>query len=385
MRSLARSSIARTLFAASLLQIALVVGGVLLVGEIVKGPPGSHGGPSGVHRPPPLDRGLDRGPRAGPPPHRGPPSVRGPILTALAFGLAVGAVGALFVGGAIVGPIRRLSAAAEALGRGELSTRVGTVADNELGELGRTFDGMAERIEGLVRSERELLANVSHELRTPLARIRVALDLASEGDVSKVRAYLAEINTDLGELDALIEDVFTTTRFALAEPDAGGARIPLHFEVIEARAVLDRVIERFRTRYPGRSLVEDLSEALPELQADPKLLRRALDNLLDNAHKYSPKSDTPVHLRATVAKQKLRIEIKDHGTGIRAEDQKHLFTPFFRADRSRTRETGGVGLGLTLSKRLIEAHGGQISIDSRWGEGSVVVVELPVRASSLNA
>ncbi|ABC82685.1 HAMP domain-containing sensor histidine kinase [Anaeromyxobacter dehalogenans] len=273
---------------------------------------------------------------------------------------------------AIVAPVERLTAAARALGAGDLAARANVRAHGELGELGRSFDEMAARLEALVRGERELLANVSHELRTPLARIRVALELAAEGDAARARRYLGEIGQDLAELDALIEDVLDAARLEAR----GAAALRNEGHPVDLAAVAEEAAERFRGAHEGRALELDAGSGLPLLRGDAVLLRRLLDNLLDNAAKYS-EPPAPVRLSVRAEPDAAVVEVTDRGIGIPAEDLPRLFTPFFRTDRSRERGTGGTGLGLVLARRIAEAHGGSISVESAPGQGSTFRVRLP--------
>jgi signal transduction histidine kinase len=274
----------------------------------------------------------------------------------------------------IVAPLERLTRAARALGEGDLSTRSGIRRRDEVGELARAFDEMAERLERLVRNERELLANVSHELRTPLSRIRVALELGEEGDAERARKYLKEIGSDLAELEQLLEDVLTAARL---DAHKGGNGFPLHLSSVNAGEFVDSAARRFREAWPSRALIEKVAQPLPVIDADPILLRRVLDNLLDNARKYSEDSK-PITLRAAAADAELRIEVADEGIGMSASDLRQLFTPFFRTDRSRARGTGGVGLGLALARRIVDAHGGSLTAASEPGRGSTFTVKLPL-------
>jgi signal transduction histidine kinase len=272
----------------------------------------------------------------------------------------------------IAAPVERLTAAARALGEGDLSARANVRARGELGELGRTFDEMAARLEALVRSERELLANVSHELRTPLARIRVALELAAEGDAERARRYLGEIGQDLAELDRLVEDVLAAARL-----DArGAAALRLDEGPLDPGEVARAAAERFRAAHEGRELVVEIGAGLPALRGDASLLRRLLANLLENAAKYS-EPPAPIRLAVRTEAGGAVLEVRDRGIGVDAEDLPRLFTPFFRTDRSRARGTGGTGLGLALAKRIAEAHGGTISAESAPGEGTTFRVRLP--------
>jgi signal transduction histidine kinase len=242
----------------------------------------------------------------------------------------------------------------------------------------------------LLFSEKELLANVSHELRTPVARIRVALDLAAEGDAQTARASLSEIATDLGELERLIEDVLTATRFELASgtPAAFGLRR----ERVAAWDVVQQAVSRFRAAHPTRQLELIGERASPpplagegreggaraaRIDVDPMLFRRVLDNLLENADKYSPDPTSAIALEVAAEPRRVVFAVRDRGVGISAADLPHVFAPFFRGERSRDRQSGGVGLGLTLARRIVEALGGSISIESRAGDGTTARVVLP--------
>lgn len=219
------------------------------------------------------------------------------------------------------------------------------------------------------------MANVSHELKTPLARIRVALDIAAEGDAEAARASLSEIAVDLSELEAIIEDILTATRLELAD-GTPGAKLPLHLTAIDPRQIVEHSAQRFRARYPDRPLEVAVAEGLPSVQADPALFRRVLDNLLENAHKYCPDRERPVQLRAERAGSRVRFQVRDRGVGIPSDDLPRIFGAFFRSERSRSRGGGGVGLGLTLVKQIVDAHAGTIHVASD-ATGTTVSVELP--------
>jgi signal transduction histidine kinase len=273
----------------------------------------------------------------------------------------------------IASPVERITAAARALGEGHLDARARVTARGELGELGRTFDEMAARLQALIAGERELLANASHELRTPLARIRVALELAAEGDADRARRALGEIGEDLAELDRLVGDVLEAARLEAQ----GAAALRVEARALDPAALAGEAAERFRAVHPDRALALELDAPLPALRGDPALLRRLLGNLLENAAKYSDAA-APVTLAARRgAGGAVVLEVRDRGIGIAPEDLSRLFTPFFRTDRSRARGTGGTGLGLALAKRIAEAHGGTIAARSAAGEGTVFSVELP--------
>jgi signal transduction histidine kinase len=310
------------------------------------------------------------------PPGPPPPPAFGTRIVPLV--LIVVAVSSLLLARSLTRPLQKLSSAARAFGSGDLGARVALARSDELGDVSRSFDEMAERVTELLRAEKELIANVSHELRTPLARIRVAMDLATEGDAEVAKASLADIAEDLDELERLIADVLTAARLDLGDGSAPAGTPPLRRERVDVHELLDHAASRFRTAHADRPLDVRLEDDLPSVDGDPVLLRRVVDNLLENAHKYTEQRAEPIALVAR-ADGDVEIEIIDHGVGISAADLPQVFRPFFRADRSRTRATGGLGLGLALTKRIVDAHGGSIELTSAPGLGTRAVVRLPVR------
>ena len=184
-----------------------------------------------------------------------------PLILTMASGLIVLGVGAFLTARWIARPLSHLSRMATSLGQGDLGARSELKRNDELGDVARAFDEMAERIQRLLKTEKELLANVAHELRTPLARIRVALEIAGEGDAEAARASLAEIAVDLAELEALIDDVLTAARFDLAEGKAPSSGFALHLQEIAPRTIAERSAELFRGRHPSRATFHELPGA----------------------------------------------------------------------------------------------------------------------------
>jgi signal transduction histidine kinase len=152
----------------------------------------------------------------------------------------------------------------------------------------------------------------------------------------------------------------------------------LRQEHVDVGSLVERASARFRAAHPERALaVTSVGGEIGHVHGDPALLRRALDNLLDNAQKYS-EPGTPIHLHVAAASDAILLSVKDRGIGIAAEDIPRVTTPFFRTDRSRARKTGGLGLGLSLAKRIVEAHRGTLHVHSQLGEGTDVHVTLPL-------
>jgi signal transduction histidine kinase len=292
-------------------------------------------------------------------------------------------------------PVERLTEATRRLGEGDLSYRIPIHprwrarwkgrhghhhhAIDELEQLTCGFNDMAERVEQLVRGQKELLANVSHELRSPLARLRMALELLPRDPSGESEARLKDLELDIGELDRLIEEVLTMSRL-----DA--SRLPLHVEPVEARALLAQLALRARhdPALQGKEVL--LAEGPPvELEADGALVKRALWNLIENAGKYGA---APITLAAVRDGAEVLLSVSDEGAGISAEERERVFAPFYRVERAHT-PGRGFGLGLALARRVAEVHGGSIRAEGahpaeggRAERGCRVVIALPAKASA---
>jgi signal transduction histidine kinase len=305
--------------------------------------------------------------------HRTPAAIIKALVAFVAIVILLALAIALYIGS----PLRRIANAVQRFGSGELSARTNLRRKDELGDVGRAFDEMATRVTSLMSAQRELMANVSHELQTPLARIQVAVDLMTDGIDDRVHEVLPEISRDLAELGRLIDDMMTLARLELAQVGEEGVAQPLRIEPSSIADVLEQATARFRSQHVDRELVLQIERDLPPIEIDRVLVRRVIENLLDNARKYS-EPPAEIHLRSQLRDGRVQIAVDDHGIGIAVDDLRQLFTPFFRTDRSRARATGGVGLGLTLAKRVVEAHRGTISIASELDRGTTVTVELLV-------
>jgi len=260
-------------------------------------------------------------------------------------------------------PIERLTAVVRRFGEGDLSARVTPPhrrwrnwrhrhrPSDELEQLTRAFNEMAERIETLVRGQKELLANVSHELRSPLARMRVALELLPRD--AKNEARLRDVEADLVELDRLIEDVLTATRLEASGLPArlGAVDVGELFAQLVARAEHDPLTAGKTVRATGSDGIV--------VTADGALLKRALWNLIENAAKYGA---PPIELDAVRDDAMVLLRVRDAGPGIAPAERERVFEPFYRGDKART-PGSGFGLGLTLARRVAEAHGGHITVD----------------------
>ena len=282
---------------------------------------------------------------------------------------------------ALTRPLEQVTSTAKRLAKGELSARTGVERGDEVGVLAATIDEMATLLQRRIAGEKELIANVSHEIRTPLSRLKVALELCDDESTSEreLREHLVGMTNDVEELDELIDDVLTVARLDIKGTTGDRSLVTVRKKKVNPVAVAEACVARFEKIHPSRKislLVDDFGE---EIFIDEKLFRRALDNLLDNAVKYS-ESPTAVEFRVSSRGQKVVFEVFDRGIGISMEDVPNLFEPFYRTERSRTRRAGGSGLGLTLCKRIAEAHDAEIDVLQRAGGGTIFRVVLPKRA-----
>jgi two-component system, OmpR family, sensor kinase len=316
--------------------------------------------------------------------HLGPASLGRPLLF-VAVVLIVVAVASRPLSRRLSRPLERLTEAARRLGGGDLGARAPAAGGarwwrrrhtppDEIAELTRAFNEMAERVERLVRGQKELLANVSHELRSPLARLRLALALLPRDGATEAR--LADAERDLAELDGLIDDVLATARL-----EATG--LPTRLAEVDVGVLLAGLAERARHDPATAGQAVRVSEG-PRLTlvADEALLRRALWNLVENAAKYGA---PPIMLAAARDGDRVTLSVADEGPGIAPHARERVLDPFYRLDTARTpggAAPAGVGLGLTFARRVAEVHGGGITVGAAapaaGGEhGCRVVISIP--------
>ncbi len=229
---------------------------------------------------------------------------------------------------------------------------------------------MADRVQQLIATQRELSCGISHELRTPIARLRFALEMLSETDERAERERLwAMMVVDIDELDNLIDSSLTYARFEREAPEP-------HFSGVHFSEWLEGEIDAVRLL--GRELQIDVdTSAVPEkisVDVDRKAMPYAIRNLLRNAFKYAIKR---VLVSAELAEGKILIHVDDDGIGIPAEEREHIFTAFTRLDRSRDRSTGGYGLGLAIARRVMELHGGTATANAAPLGGARLTLSWP--------
>jgi signal transduction histidine kinase len=259
--------------------------------------------------------------------------------------------------------LESLKRGVEQFGAGQLSHRVDVSGKDEVAAVAKSFNEAAARVESLVQSHRTLLANASHELRSPLARLRMAVSMMEDAPPAQRARLKHEIDTNVAELDALVEEVLLASRL-----DARAHE--LHRERIDALALAAEEAARVQASVegPGASLV-----------GDERLVRRALRNLLENARRYGG-GEVVVQVTPRGAGGAV-FRVCDRGPGVPAAMRERIFEPFFRLPGHAERE-GGVGLGLSLVKQIAERHGGSARCEARDGGGSCFVIELPASETS---
>jgi signal transduction histidine kinase len=315
------------------------------------------GPPDGMPR-----RRAELPPRDGVP----PPYVRPPLLVGGGLGLGLVLVVLFLAVAAGAYPVvRRLTRRLEALqrgverfGAGDLHQRVDDRGRDEVAAVAASFNQAADRIEALVKSHQSLLANASHELRSPLARLKMAVSLLASAEPAQRDKLAREIDTNVAELDALVEEVLLASRL-----DAQ-ARLERH-EAVDLLGLAAEEAARAGARLEGGVALT--------VQGDERLLRRALRNLLDNARRYGG-GETDLIVAARDGRAELRV--CDRGPGVPEAMRERIFEPFFRLPGHAERE-GGVGLGLALVKQIAERHGGSVRCEARDGGGSCFVLALP--------
>jgi len=254
----------------------------------------------------------------------------------------------------ILGPLTRMNAVTEEIAAGEFSARVPVTTADEVGQLARAFNRMAENLEKIERLRRTLMIDVAHELRTPLTNMRGYLEALNDGVLPPDPGTLALLQDETLRLVQLVEDVL-----ALARADAASGQ--LQPEAVDLKAMVENTIMPFTAALAEKSLTVniDASRSPSTIMADQGRLARVLRNLADNAVQYAPPG-TAVDVRITESREMVRVDFANAVSDLLPEDLPYLFERFYRGEKSRSRHHGGAGIGLSIVKELVEAHGGKV-------------------------
>lgn len=272
----------------------------------------------------------------------------------------------------IVKPLLQIERSTQNLAAGDLHERVPSSEIPELNRLANSFNRMAAELEGVEQRRRELVSDLTHELRTPLTIVEGYLEGLADGTIESDADIYLRLANETRRLKRLVNDLQD-----LSKLEAG--YLPIHTQEFDVRPLLKTLIERFSTQIldPEQlSLVLDIPNQLPLVMADPERIEQILVNLLGNALRYT--TEGQIVVTAYTQNRSLWIAVEDTGQGIAEDDLPHVFERFWRADRSRDRNSGGTGIGLAICRRLVDLQGGQIQVESRLGHGSTFRFSLPL-------
>jgi two-component system, OmpR family, sensor histidine kinase BaeS len=270
-------------------------------------------------------------------------------------------------------PIQHMTRAAKQISAGQLDERIPVETRDEIGELAASFNQMAESLEKNRQMNQQLLAGIAHELKTPLTIIQGNLEAILDGVQEATPEKIAALHTETALLNRLVNDLRDLT---LAE--AGQLRLSV--EPLKLRPLIAKIVEMLQPMLHDKSinLIVKVPASLPVVTADPDRVTQVFYNLLSNAIRHTP-DHGQIDINAATSKDKkfAEITVRDNGDGIPAEDLPLIFNHFYRVDEARARTTGGTGVGLAITKLLVEAQGGAITATSTPGEGSAFTFTLP--------
>jgi len=273
----------------------------------------------------------------------------------------------------VVTPLHAMIAGSQRIADGDYHQRVPMASQDELGALAQSFNQMAEALEQTDRRRLELIGDVAHELRTPLSSIRGTMEGLVDGVLPPDPATFLGIQHEVARLQRLVHDLEELSR-------AEAGQIPLHRRALSVIEMVSPAVERLRPQFEDKqvALAVEAPPDLPTAWADPGRITQVLLNLLGNALQYTPPGGQ-VTVRAWQENQALLIAVQDSGIGLDPQHLAHIFERFYRVDKSRSRAGGGSGIGLTISRHLVEAHGGRLWVASPGaGQGSTFTFSLPL-------
>jgi len=299
-------------------------------------------------------------------------SINRSLLLGGSLAIAIALILTFVLSRRISSPIGVLAKAARRLGRGDLSQRVQLKGEGEVAALAQAFNSMAADLEHDEQLRRNLVADVAHELRTPLSNIQGYLEAIRDRVMKPNAATIRSLNEEAALLSRLVDEL---QELSLAE----AGKLKLVYQAEDITRLVKQVVTPWQPKVAAKeiALSLDLPDNLPLVNIDWQRVNQVLHNLLENAVAYTHKGGT-INVAATTQGDWVEVCVSDTGEGIPAEDLPNTFERFYRVDKSRARVTGGSGLGLTIAKRLVEAHGGKITVQSKLGKGSRFSFTLPI-------
>ncbi len=294
------------------------------------------------------------------------------LLIGGSIAIAIALVLIFFLSRRITSPIAVLSRTARRLGQGDLSQRVHVRGEGEVAALAQAFNIMATDLENNEQLRRNLIADVAHELRTPLSNIKGYLEAIRDGVMEPDDTTIRSLNEEAALLSQLVNEL---QELSLAE----AGELKLVYQAEDIIELVKQAIDPWQpqSKIKGISLSLNLPDNLPMVNIDWQRINQVMHNLLENAVVHTSKGGS-ITVAAIRQGDWVEVSVSDTGEGIPAADLPNIFERFYRVDRSRARATGGSGLGLTIAKRLVEAHGGKITVSSQLGKGSRFSFTLPI-------
>lgn len=271
----------------------------------------------------------------------------------------------------LVRPINTMTRTAEAIKEGNLKARTGLQGEDELSQLGETFDAMAESLENDRNLERRLTTDVAHELRTPLMAIQATVEAMVDGVFEPNEEHLETVNSEVQRLSRLVDSLLKLSRLE-------NRSNPLKTQLVDVGDLVDGIVgthDAFVAE-SGLQLHSEVEHGV-YVKADPDMIRQATANLISNAVRYTPEGG---HIWVRVRKGEIMasISVEDTGIGLTPEEAKMVFARFWRADAGRTRERGGLGIGLSVVKEIVERHGGWVQVEGEKDEGARFTIHIPL-------
>ncbi|MGN0055366.1 MAG: ATP-binding protein [Atopobiaceae bacterium] len=298
----------------------------------------------------------------------------GAIFTAGIVAIVLACVLGYFVSRALTKPIKRITSTASQIRNGDLSARTGLRGDDEMGRLGETFDDMATTLERDIKLEHRLTSDVAHELRTPLMAMQATVEAMQDGVLPADDEHLATVAIEVRRLSRLVDAMLKLSRME-------NGKTPLRIERCDVVALASGLVtyqaQLFSDNGLGLSFSNETGHDQLFAEIDPDLIREALVNLMSNALRYTPEGGK-VNVSVAKSRSDVLISVQDTGMGIAKEDIPRVFSRFWRSDASRERVAGGLGVGLALTKEIVDRHNGTISVDSELGVGTKFTLSLPL-------
>lgn len=295
------------------------------------------------------------------------------MFLAAAIAVAISVMIGLFVSRMLTNPIRRITGTAKQIRDGDLSARTNMRGDDEIDQLGETFDEMATSLEKDLKHERRLTSDVAHELRTPLMAMLATVEAMQDGVYPTDNEHLETVASETRRLARLVQQMLDLSRME-------NHTAPMNIEAVDMVELVRGIVNAQEPLFHERDLrlrfADETQGKMPFIKVDPDMITQCVINLMSNAMRYTPEGGWVI-VAVGLDRKHLTISVSDTGIGIAKEDLSRIFGRFWRADASRAREAGGLGVGLAVTKQIVERHHGFISVESELEKGTTFTIHLP--------